>query len=67
MRQVKVWVHPNEMKNINDKGFPNSYSLQLKEGMVEMTITSEEFQQWQLKERNPMFERSYTGKQLLKD
>jgi len=55
------------MKNINEKGFPNSYSLQLKEGMVEMTITSEEFQQWQLKERSPMFERSFTGKQLLKD
>jgi hypothetical protein len=55
------------MKNINDKGFPNSYSLQLKEGMVEMTITSEEFQRWQMKERNPMVERSYTGKQLLND
>jgi len=67
MRQVKVWVNPQEMKNINEKGFPNSYSLQLKEGMVEMTITSEEFQQWQLKERSPMFERSFTGKQLLKD
>ena len=67
MRQVKVWVHPNEMKNINEKGFPNNYFLQLKEGMVEMTISSDEFQQWQLKERTPMFERSFTGKQLLKD
>ena len=67
MRQVKLWVNPNEMKNIHDKGFPNSYSLQQKEGLVEVTISSEEFQQWQLKERNPMFERSYTGKQLLKD
>lgn len=67
MRQVKVWVHPNEMKNINEKGFPNSYSLQLKEGMVEMTISSAEFQQWQLKERTPMFERSFIGKQLLND
>ncbi len=67
MKQVKVWVHPNEINNINTKGFPNLYSLQLQEGLIEMTISSEEFQQWQMKERNPLAERSFTGKQLLKD
>jgi hypothetical protein len=66
-RQVKVWVHPNEMKNINELGYPQSYSLQPSNGLVEMTITSDEFQQWQMKKSNPIQERSFTGKQLLSD
>lgn len=67
MRQVKVWVHPQEMKSINEMGYPQKYSLQPQQGLVEMTITSEEFQQWQMKHLNPVQERSFTGKQLLKD
>ncbi len=66
MRQVKVWVSPQEMNQINLKGYPNNYSLNPQQGLVEMTITSEEFQRWQSKEVNPVQERSNSGKQLLK-
>jgi hypothetical protein len=55
------------MKSINELGYPQSYSLQPSNGLVEMTITSEEFLQWQMKQSNPIQERSFTGKQLLRD
>lgn len=65
--QVKVWIQENQVRNIWEKGFPDSYSLQSKEGFVEMTISSEEFLKWQMKEKNPIQERSRTGKQILND
>lgn len=66
MRQVKIWVSPQEVTQINQRGYPNSYSLIQQQGLVEMIITSEEFQRWENKEFNPVQERSLAGKQLLK-
>lgn len=66
MKQVKVWVHPQEMSQINKNGYPNSYSLQFQTGLVEMTISSNEFEKWQRKEGNSVEERVTTRKQLLK-
>lgn len=67
MNQVKVWIHENQVKKVWEQGFPDSYSLQPKDGFVEMTISSEDFVKWQMKERNPIQERSRNGKQILND
>lgn len=66
-RQVRVWVHPKKIQQIHENGYPDSYSTTEQEGLVEMTISSEEFLQWQMKKTNPVQERALTGKQILCD
>lgn len=67
MRQIRVWVHPKEIKNITEQGFPNTYSIQPEHGLVEMMISDEEFVTWQNRKGKAIQENEKSGKQMLFD
>lgn len=67
MTTVKVWINPQEINHINRYGYPTSFSISSKEGLMEMSISTTDYQRWQNKDQKPMTERSNSVKQLLKD